>query len=414
MQILWVKAGKLLPVDTGGKIRSFNLLRQLSMRHAVTLLSYYSGAVDRGYEDELAGIFPHAVAVNTRALDGSAAAQAVDYAYRAFSPAPYAVSKFTSSAVQRQIAEWDAARQFDVAVCDFLSASRNFPAQPRTPTVLFQHNVESILWRRQADTERHPLKRFVFAREARKMERYERETVARFSHVIAVSETDRMAMASMTGADRISVVPTGVDTLGFRPPVRNDAPSPEVLFLGSMDWEPNIDAVQFFCDTTWPAIVRAVPGARFRVVGRNPPPSIQRLASDSVEIVGRVPSVEAHLHRAAVFVVPLRVGGGTRLKIYEAMGAAKAVVSTAIGAEGLDVRHGQDIVLADDPASFADAVVTLLQDSAARRRLEDGALALAARYDWSTVAEEFEHMLVRTIETSDRSASAGDAARAVA
>jgi glycosyltransferase involved in cell wall biosynthesis len=411
---LWVKAGKLLPVDTGGKIRSFNLLRQLATGNDVTLLSYYSGAPDPAYEDELRRIFPQTVAISTRALDGSAAAQAVDYAYRAFSSAPYAVSKFTALAVQQRIADWDRLCEFDVAVCDFLSASMNFPAQPRTPTVLFQHNVESILWRRQADTERHPLKRFVFAREARKMERYERDTVARFSHVIAVSETDRMAMASMTSPDRISVVPTGVDTLGFRPAVRNESPPPEVLFLGSMDWEPNIDAVQFFCATSWPAIARAVPGARFRVVGRNPPSSIQRLASASVEIVGRVPSVGEHLHRAAVFVVPLRIGGGTRLKIYEAMGAAKAVVSTAIGAEGLDVHHGHDIVLADDPASFADAVVRLLRDSAERRRLEDGALALAARYDWSAVAEQFERMLVRAIETSERSAAAVDAAQAVA
>jgi glycosyltransferase involved in cell wall biosynthesis len=411
---LWVKAGKLLPVDTGGKIRSFNILRQLAARNQVTLLSYYSGAPDRAYEEELRRVFPHAVALNTRALDGSPAAQALDYAWRSLSSAPYAVSKFTSPPVRKTIAEWDRSGRHDVAVCDFLSASLNFPDRPHTPTVLFQHNVESILWRRQADTETHPIKRLVFAREARKMERYERDTVARFGHVIAVSETDRAAMATMTDPARISVVPTGVDTLGFRPAVRNESPAPEVLFLGSMDWEPNIDAVQYFCDTMWPAIVAAVPQARFRVVGRNPPPAIQRLASQSVEIVGRVPSVAEHLHRAAVFVVPLRIGGGTRLKIYEAMGAAKAVVSTTIGAEGLDVHQGQDVLLADDPASFTDAVVRLLREPEARRRLEDGALELAARYDWSAVAEQFERMLAGAIEASERTGATANGSRAVA
>ena len=393
VRVLWVKAGKLLPVDTGGKIRSFNLLRQLAGRHDVTLLSYYGGRRDDMYERELRGAFAGAVPLHTGALDGSQLARALDYVRRGFSDAPYAVAKFTSPLVRARIAGWDHDRVFDVAVCDFLSASLNFPERPRVPTVLFQHNVESVLWERQAVTERHPIKRLVFAREAHKMRRYESAAVARFARVIAVSDADRAAMAAMTDPARISVVPTGVDTRAFRPAVRNESPFPEVLFLGSMDWEPNIDAVRYFCDAVWPRVRTAVPGARFRVVGRHPPPSIQRLAAEDIEIAGRVPSVHEHLYRAAVFVVPLRVGGGTRLKIYEAMGAAKAVVSTTIGAEGLDVRHGENIVIADDAASFAAGVVRLLQDPDERRALEDGALALAARYDWTAVSQQFEDIL---------------------
>ena len=410
VHILWVKAGKLLPVDTGGKIRSFNLLQHLARNHTVTLLSYYGGARDDSYERALREAFDDAVPLHTGALDGSLVSQAVDYARRAFSPAPYAVAKFTSPLVQQRILEWDRARRFDVAVCDFLSASLNFPGRRHTPTVLFQHNVESVLWRRQASTERHPLKRLIFAREARKMARYERDTVAQFEQVIAVSDADRRCMAEMTDDSRISVVPTGVDTRAFCPAVRNESPGPEVLFLGSMDWEPNVDAVQFFCESVWPTIQAAIPHARFRVVGRNPHPSVRRLASESVEIVGRVPSVTEHLHRAAVVVVPLRIGGGTRLKIYEAMGAAKAVVSTRIGAEGLDVHDGEDIRLADAPQELAEAVIKLLQDGSERRRLEDGALALAAQYDWSNVAAQFGSMLERVVENS----VAGRSARAVA
>ncbi len=414
MKVLWVKAGKLLPVDSGGKIRSFNLLRELDARTDVTLLSYYGGARDRAYEQALSDAFPRAVSVHTGAAGGSTVATALDYCWRAFNPAPYAVSKFSASRVRRLIAEWDTNARFDVSVCDFLSASLNFPARPRTPTVLFQHNVESLLWQRQAATERHPVKRLVYELEAAKMARYERATVARFDHVLAVSDADKAAMADMTTPDRISVIPTGVDTKTFRPVGHSHSPNPIVLFLGSMDWEANIDGVQYFVNEIWPAIHAAVPAARFHVVGRNPAAAITRLASDNVEIVGTVPSVVEYLHRATAMVVPLRIGGGTRLKIYEAMGAARAVVSTTIGAEGLDVTSGRDIVLADSPGEFAAAVVRVLRDASYRRRLEDEALATASRYDWSAIAEQFERVLVSVVERTPVNERQAALTRAVA
>ena len=190
VRILWVKAGKLLPVDTGGKIRSFNILKQLARRHDLTLLSYYGGGDDPAYARALREEFPRALALHTGPLDRSKASRLFDFARRSLSPAPYAVSKFTSPLVRRQIEEWDRAGTFDVIVCDFLAASLNFAPSLRTPTVLFQHNVESMLWQRRADTESHPLKRLVTVREAQKMHRYERDTVKRFRHVIAVSDVD--------------------------------------------------------------------------------------------------------------------------------------------------------------------------------------------------------------------------------
>ena len=397
MKILWVKAGKLLPVDTGGKIRSFNLLRDLATRAEVTLLSYYGGEPDLAYDRAIQEAFPQAVSIHTGTPDGSTVSAAIHFARRLLLPAPYAVTKFTAAPVRHMVAECDVARRFDVLVCDFLAASLNFPRQLHTPAVLFQHNVESILWRRQANAERHPLKRAIFQLEAAKMDRYERAAVHRFNHVIAVSDRDRRALATMVPAERISVVPTGVDTKTFRPAVRNDRPEPIVLFLGSLDWEPNIDGVQYFAETMWPTIRAAVPDARFQVVGRNPDASIRRLASDSIEIVGTVASVIEYLHRAAAVVVPLRVGGGTRLKIYEAMAAGKAVVSTSIGAEGLDYHDGRDILIADTPEVFAQRVIQVLRDPQHRRRLEDTALALASQYDWSSISHAFEAILERVI-----------------
>lgn len=410
MKILWVKAGKLLPVDTGGKIRSYNLLRQLAARHETVLLSYYGGRRDEAYEAEIKQHLPGALTIYTAAPDATTLERSLHYVRCLPSPAPFAVTKFTSPKVQRVVAEWVGDRRFDVVVCDFLAASLNFPRVLATPSVLFQHNVESILWQRQAEHEPHPIKRLVFKLEAAKMLRYEQATVGRFDHIIAVSEPDRQRMSMMTDPARISVVPTGVDLGQYRAAATVDGADealmesgrpaadeqrPLIVFLGSMDWEANIDGVDYFCREIFPQVRAAVPGARFRIVGRTPHARVLKLASDSIEVTGTVASVVEHLQAATVFVVPLRVGGGTRLKIYEAMAVGKAIVSTTIGAEGLDVHHGRDIWLADDAPSFASAVVTLLRDVPARRRLEKAAMELAAQYDWPIIARRFEETLAR-------------------
>ena len=395
MRILWVKAGKLLPVDTGGKIRSYNLLRQLARRHQITLLTYYRGQRDAAYEAEIDALFPGAITLADGSSDEGTLRSAMHYLSRVWKPAPYAVSKFTSRAVTRVVTETLEERRADVAVCDFLSASLNFPRSSPVPSVLFQHNVESQLWRRQATHERVRLYRLVYRLEALKMRRYETAAVRRFNHVIAVSEQDRDAMRSMTSPDRVTVVPTGVDMSQYgtgRSPAGNGR---DVIFLGSMDWEANVDAVEYFCHEIWPSIRRDVPDARFLIVGRNPTQRVLRLASESVIVTGRVESVLPYLKDAAVFAVPLRIGGGTRLKIFEAMAAGKAVVSTPVGAEGLDVRNGHDILLEDTPAGFAASTTALLRNAGRREALGEAAVALAARHDWSAVIRSFEAALER-------------------
>jgi sugar transferase (PEP-CTERM/EpsH1 system associated) len=393
MRVLWVKAGKLLPVDTGGKIRSYNILRYLAREHELTLLSYYGGARDTDYEAALTRELPGSKVINTAAPESNALLSGLDYLYRLPRTAPYAVSKFTHAQVRSTVVSWLAAGRFDVAVCDFLSASGNFPGSARTPCLLFQHNVESSLWERMAKTESNPVLKMSYAIESAKMTRYERATLRRFHHIIAVSEHDREQMLQMDRQCEITVVPTGVDTQKFKVAPPSSANPPRIVFTGSMDWEPNIDAVDYFCAQIWPRIRKEFPDAKFQIVGRRPAAKVQRLASDSVEVTGTVPSVEEYLDKASVVVVPLRIGGGTRLKIFEAMAMGKALVSTSIGAEGLDVRSGHDLLLADDPNAFADAVLLLLRDGEIRRRLEKAAVETAAQYDWSKVAAQFADVL---------------------
>lgn len=406
MKILWAKANKILPVHSGGDIRSYNIARQLATQHEVTFFSYYDGAPDQEYERTLREHFPKAVCVCTGARQDTQFRRGLDYLSRLPSGYPFAVSRFASRAVESQLKRWYAERAFDVAVCDFLDAAVNFPKELNIPTVLFQHNVESEIWRRHATNGSRGLKKLVYGLEFSRMQRYEQAMVRRFQHVIAVSEHDKNLMSAWVDAARITSVPTGVDTKHFHPGPQPAQGSPLVLFVGAMDWEPNIDAVEYFCGEIWPGILARVPKAHFRIVGRNPGDRVRRLVCDSVEVTGRVPSVVEHLREAAVVVVPLRIGGGTRLKIYEAMAVGKAVVSTTVGAEGLDVHHGRDIVLSDTPDNFAESVTVLLQDAGVRYRLECAAAELAANYGWPRIGAKFGQILETVIGESFRTGPA--------
>ena len=397
MKILWAKANKILPVHSGGDIRSYNIARQLAAQHELTFFSYYHGARDEAYENSLRQHFPRAICIPTAELNDGSLRRGLDYLARFPQGIPYAVSRFASRSVKSQIKQWYVERRFDVAICDFLDAAVNFPQELTFPTALFQHNVESEIWRRHASNGSGGIKKLVYGLEFSRMLRYEKEIVRKFDHVIAVSAHDKQLMSAWVDPGRISVVPTGVDTNQFHPGPQPARENPLVLFVGAMDWEPNVDAMEYFCSEIWPGILKKVPPARFRIVGRNPGAKVQKLVCESVEVTGRVPEVIDHLHQASVVVVPLRIGGGTRLKIYEAMAAGKAMVSTSVGAEGLDVHHGHDIILSDTAEAFADSVARLLQDADKRMRLERAAAELAANYGWPRIGARFGEILEKVV-----------------
>src|SRR5271156_4388166 len=396
MRILWVKAGKLLPINTGGRIRSYNILRYLASGHDVTVFSYYQGKQDPSYDEALSRHFSDTVCIATGAPGNGSPRllRTLHYLSKVCGASPYAVSQFDSKRVRLALRNYLQSRRFDVAVCDFLAASLNFPNRVLIPTVLFQHNVEAVLWQRQSRVGASLIARLAFSVEAAKMNRYEPAAIRKFDHVVAVSDSDRRRMGGVSD-DRITVVPTGVDIEKFARKEMAVVSDPVVVFTGTMDWEANVDGIEFFCNEIWPIILAKVHGARLLIVGREPGPRVKRLASGSVEITGTVPSILEYLEKAAVVIVPLRIGGGSPPEIFENKAMGKAVVSTSIGAEGLDVHPDRDIVLCDAPSEFAHRVIELLRDENLRLRYGREAVKTVSQYDWAVIARRFEEVLAK-------------------
>ena len=408
MRILWLKSDLLVPLDTGGRLRTWHLLRHLGKRHDITYLAFsdpHQPATDVARMQEVCtdvSAIPRA-----EPLKGSWRFY-VDVAKHLADPLPYAVGKYRSRAFARRLRGLLRERTFDLIVCDFLFPAVNLPRALPCPAVVFTHNVESEIWRRHAETKTSALGRFLYGMQYRRMLRYEHRTLARFDGVLAVSEADRQTFRRLYPEairQPVHIVPTGVDTEYFTPATRPTPPtSRSLVFTGSMDWLPNEDAMLFFCRETLPLIRREEPDVTLSIVGRAPTPAVAALGRQpGVIVTGRVDDVRPYVRDAVVYIVPLRIGGGTRLKIFEAMAMAKAVVSTGVGAEGLPVTHGEHVWLADDPRAFARAVVRLLRDADHRRRLEEAARALVLeRYDWSAVAGALERALHAFRETDSQ------------
>ncbi len=393
MKILWVCPTFLHPTTRGGQIRTLGMLRELHRSHEI-----HFAALERP-EDGTEGVARSAeycsrsYPISHNPPSARSAAFYFQAARSVFSRMPLAVSRWRSAALRRRVEQLLEEQRFDRVVCDFLASAPNVPAMERA--VLFQHNVETMIWERLRDTAGNPLRHMAFQYEAARMLAYERATCRSAGHVIAVSEEDAGRMRSRFGIARISVVPTGVDIDYFAPPSAC-LPVADLVFVGSMNWMPNIDGVSYFCQEILPLILARKPACRVAIVGRTPPASITRLAEihPHLSVTGSVPDIRPYLWGATACIVPLRVGGGTRLKIYEAMAARIPVVSTSVGAEGLPVSDGENIILADDPRRFADACLDLLADGEKRRRLAGQAWDLvASRYTWKQAAECFERIL---------------------
>ncbi len=393
MKIIWVKAGGLVPPDSGGKIRSFHIAKELAKNHQVTLFTFYVEEPNDEHP-KLAPVFEKVVTHPLKISSGRGFGEALGYLAHFFAPLPHSLSKYCRPEVARHLREVLLAEKYDIILCDFVNAAPVVPFDLGIPVVTFTHNVEAMIWKRHWEVAVNPVWKFVFQREYEKMRKAELDYLRRSVHVLTVSDTDTDFFAKDINPAKITTIPTGVDTDYFQPA---DGEEPESLvFTGSMDWMPNEDGILYFVEAILPLIRKPRPNTKLWVVGRRPGKKILALAESDpgIAVTGRVEDIRPSIAKGSVYIVPLRVGGGTRLKIFEAMAMGKAVVSTTIGAEGLPVTNGSDIVLADEPKHFADAVCRLLGSPEERKLIGDAARRLVEeKYSWGAVARHVESVL---------------------
>jgi glycosyltransferase involved in cell wall biosynthesis len=389
-RLLFVSPRFLFPTDSGGKIRTAQVLRGMrGGRFEVTLVAPAPPSAGTRFAAELDAVcdrfggWPDRRGSRWFSLMRAASL---------LSRLPVSVATDQSNEAQALVTA-ELSRQPDVIVFDFVHAAVLAPpATGNAVSILFTHNVEAEIYERHALAARGWYRRALWKDQSRKMRRFEREALRRFDAVVAVSERDAKYFREHLGARTVHVIPTGVDLdyYGYAP----SADADRIVFTGSMDWAANVDAIAFFMDEVWPLIVAAVPTASMTVVGKDPPQRLVEAARSRRlrwTFTGFVDDVRPYVHGAAVYTVPLRVGGGTRLKIYEAMALGCPVVSTAIGVEGLPLEAGTHYLQAESAGDLAVAVVELLHNRATRDELSARARAYVERHcSFRKVAAVFE------------------------
>jgi polysaccharide biosynthesis protein PslH len=396
MKVLWVNTNFLHPTTKGGQIRTLEMLRHLHRWHEIHYVAIAGPGKTEGparAHEYSAKAYPFSYRIPQK----PSPAFLLQLAGGIFSSVPLAVSRFHPLGMTAFLEKLMARERFDRAVVDHLAPAAYFPDLPHA--VLFQHNVETVIWRRHVEHASDPLSRWYFQLQARRMFEFERRVSLAAGHIVAVSEADTCQMRELFGVTRVTAIPTGVNLGYFEPPnPRPAAPvETDLVFVGSMDWLPNVDGVLYFVREILPLIRRNRPDCSLAIVGRTPPPSITELAERDpcIHVTGTVPDIRPYLWNSAVSIVPLRIGGGTRLKIYEAMAARIPVVSTTIGAEGLTVHPPVDIRIADMPQEFAERCLELLASSAKRERVAAAAWEMVrSNFSWERVARRFEEILV--------------------
>jgi sugar transferase (PEP-CTERM/EpsH1 system associated) len=398
VRILALSTAVPFPPDDGGRMRVYELLSGLAKEHDVELLTLTGGS-DEEHDGARAlageGVAVHPVPHRSRGGVGAAGSLLRGRSVHG--------SAFRSRRFGQQLRDRLTRGGVDVVQCEFSSMAGYRADHDRVPWVLDAHNIEFRISARLAVTARGPLAplyRTYARREARHRQAEEVRDWRRMDHIVAVSRLDRDTIGELAPDVPVTVVPNCIDAQRFHRSPRPLGDQVGAVFVGKMDYRPNVDAVTWFVDAVLPLVRAVVPGFGLTIVGRDPVPRVRALARHpGVLVVGRVDDTVPYLHGAALTVVPLRAGSGSRLKVLEAMATGTPVVSTTLGVEGLDVEPGRHVLVADRPIELADTIVDLLGDPAQRARLADAARDLVEqRYGWPVAVEQLVGVHERAID----------------
>jgi glycosyltransferase involved in cell wall biosynthesis len=393
-RLLFVSPRSLFPMDEGGKIRTANILRHLKGgAYEVTLVA--PASIDGARGDAPTELICDRF-VSWAARPASQPRKLMALA----APIPVSVATDRSSEGRAAITRAIEALEPDIVLADFTHSAVLLPERIQTATVMFTHNVEAEIFERHA-AQTAGVRGLVWRDQARKMRRFEADVLGRFDTVIAVSARDAKELQRRYRLPTVETIDTGVDLDYFaRLPAPSHVKPNTIVFTGVMDSPANIDGINFLMQDVWPLISRARPDVRALIVGRNPSPAVIEAAREKRLpwiFTGSVPDIRPHVAEADVAVIPLRIGSGTRIKAFEAMAMGRPVVATTVGVEGLDITPGRHFLAADDPATFASAIVRLLEDPDLRETLVTEARGrLEERFSWATIARQFEAICHRT------------------
>ncbi len=403
MKLLLVTPQAPYPPRQGTTIRNFNLIRGLAAHHQIDLLTFLAPgeAIDAD-----SPLHRYCARIASVAQPVRSTAQRIRATLTSLTPDMGL--RLESAEMHSLITRWAQETRYDAVQIEGIELAQYGRAvagrrrDPRRPALIFDnHNCEYLLQQRNAFTDLRLPRRWAAAAYSlvqwQKLRRYEAAALRDADAVVAVSEADRAALLALGISTPITVVSNGIDLDEYQPAPRPASTSRTLVFTGKMDYRPNIDAVLWFAQSVLPSILARAPDARFQIVGMNPHPRLDVLRSHpSIEITGAVTDTRPYIHNAAAYIIPMRVGGGTRFKALEAMACGAAIVSTRLGVEGIGVRNEAEVLLADAPEAFAQAVLRLLDDAdgALHHKLgAQGRRFVEQHYGWAQIIPKLEAVL---------------------
>ncbi|WP_372522399.1 glycosyltransferase family 4 protein [Sulfuricaulis sp.] len=413
MKILVLTTKSPFPLYEGRALRTYNLIKQISKNHEIYLFTFVQTPEEMSGVEHMRTFCAH-VEAEPLYLGAGKWRILPDLVRELFGTSPLLAVKYRSRTMRKKIRAILATQDIDLVHLDMLHLGDYIDACRGKPVVLVEHNVESVLLRRRVENESNWLRKAYLYYQYLKLLRYEARICRQADHVVAVSEVDADLLRNLSGAKGITAISNGVDTAYFR-----EIGSPRhvngLVFVGGLNWFPNYDAIRYFCSEVLPRVAAEIPDVTLTVVGKSPDNKKIRdiIGNPRVRLTGLVDDVRPEISEADAYVVPLRIGGGTRLKILDALSMGKAIVSTSVGCEGLDVVHGRDLLVADDPEAFARETVGVLRDRELARRLgEAGRRLVQQKYEWGVIAKEldrvYEDCRARTRRAAVRPIAVGD------